>query len=105
MKFVLADVFNNFRCKDGFFKKGITNDPKGLISLYNAAYLLVHDEPELEEAISFARHHIEEIKGSLNSPLAEQVKRYLQIPLPRTSRRVETLHYLKEYKAEKDHKP
>ncbi|XP_020164709.2 tau-cadinol synthase-like [Aegilops tauschii subsp. strangulata] len=102
---VSTDVFNNFRGKDGCFKKDITNEPKGLLSLYNAAYLFVHNEPELEEAISFARHHLEVIRGSLNSPLAEQVKRALQVPLPRTSRRVETLHYLSEYKKEKDYKP
>ncbi|XP_044961280.1 tau-cadinol synthase-like [Hordeum vulgare subsp. vulgare] len=102
---VSTDVFNNFRGKDGCFKKDITKEPKGLLSLYNAAYVLVHNEPELEEAISFAKHHLEVIRGSLNSPLAEQVKRALQVPLPRTSRRVETLHYLAEYKKEEDHEP
>jgi hypothetical protein len=98
-------VFKNFQGKDGCFKKDITNDLEGLLSLYNAAYLLVHNEPELEEAMSFARHHLESWSGSLNSPLDEQVKRALHIPLARTFRRVETLNYFSEYKEEKDYNP
>ncbi|KAM0881860.1 hypothetical protein ACQ4PT_032673 [Festuca glaucescens] len=102
---VSTDVFKNFKGKDGSFNKDITNEPKGLLSLYNAAYLFVHNEPELEEAISFAIHHLESMRGSLNSPLAEQVKRALHIPLPRTFRRVEALHYISEYKEEEEHNP
>jgi hypothetical protein len=42
---------------------------------------------------------------SLSSPLAEQVKRALYIPLPRTFRRLETLHCISEYKEEEGHNP
>jgi hypothetical protein len=74
-----------------------TNEPRGLLSLYNAAHLLIHGEPALEEAITFAGNHLESMMGSLNSPLAEQVKRSLHLPLPRTYRRVEAVHYISEY--------
>ncbi|XBI89682.1 hypothetical protein VPH35_027454 [Triticum aestivum] len=102
---VSSDAFNKFKNEDRSFRKDITNDPKGLLSLYNTAHLLVHSEPSLEEAISFARHHLELMRDSLKSPLAEQVQRALHVPLPRTLKRVETLHYISEYKHEEWHNP
>lgn len=102
---VPPDVFKKFKGEDGTFSKDVANEPRGLLSLYNAAYLFIHGEPELEEAISFARHHLESATGGLKSPLAEQVKRALHLPLPRTYKRVETLHYILEYKQDERHNP
>lgn len=52
----LADVFNQFKGKDGSFNKDIsTSEPKGLLCLYNAAYLAIPGESELDNAICFAR--------------------------------------------------
>jgi hypothetical protein len=101
----LADVFNKFKNEDGAFKVDITNDPRELLSLYNAAHLLTHGEIELEESIIFARKHLESMKSDLDSPLAEQVKRALHLPLPRTLKRVEVLHYIPEYKDDPMHDP
>uniref|UniRef100_A0A0D9Z7A9 Terpene synthase metal-binding domain-containing protein n=1 Tax=Oryza glumipatula TaxID=40148 RepID=A0A0D9Z7A9_9ORYZ len=91
------DVFNKFKHRDESFIIDITNDPKGLLSLYNAANLLTHNEEALQEAILFSRHHLELMKSNLKSPLAEQVSRALQIPLSRTLKRVEALSYILEY--------
>ncbi|XP_020166190.2 tau-cadinol synthase-like [Aegilops tauschii subsp. strangulata] len=102
---VSPDVFKKFRGEDGSFNGYITNDPKGLLCLYNAAYTLTHGEPELRDAISFARHHLESLASSLESPLAEQVKRALHVPLPRTYRRLEALRYMPEYEQEEGHNP
>ncbi|KAM3371465.1 hypothetical protein ACQJBY_018721 [Aegilops geniculata] len=102
---VSSDVFNKFKNEDGIFRKDITNDPKGLLCLYNAAHLLVHGEPSLEEAISFTKHHLELMRDTLKSPLDEQVKRALRVPLPRTLKRMETLHYISEYMHEEQHNP
>lgn len=103
--FYLAATFNIFKDDDGRFINEIADEPSSLLSLYNAAYLLVHDEPELEEAISFSRHHLKSMMqcGNLKHPLADQVKRALHLPLPRTYKRVETLHYLSEYGQEEGH--
>lgn len=100
----LADEFNRFMDPNGSFNMEITNDPRGLLSLYNAAYMLIHDEA-LEEAINFARLHLEPMRHDLEYPLSEQVKRGLHIPLPRTVRRVETLHYISEYEHEPEYSP
>uniref|UniRef100_J3LNR0 Terpene synthase n=1 Tax=Oryza brachyantha TaxID=4533 RepID=J3LNR0_ORYBR len=95
---VSSDVFNKFKKIDGsFVVDDRTNDPKGLLSLYNAANV-THNEEILEEAILFSRHQLELMKSSLMSPiLAKQVSRALQIPLPRTLNRFEAISYMLEY--------
>uniref|UniRef100_A0ACD5XFU7 Uncharacterized protein n=1 Tax=Avena sativa TaxID=4498 RepID=A0ACD5XFU7_AVESA len=100
---VSPDVFSKFKDEDGAFHANITKDPRGLLSLYNAAHLFTHGETELEESILFARKHLESMEGKLEYPLAEQVRRALHLPLPRTLKRVEVLHYISEYKEEPRH--
>nr|TKV96120.1 hypothetical protein SEVIR_9G408700v2 [Setaria viridis] len=94
--------FNRFKDENRNFHLDMTNDARGLLSLYNAAYLFTHGEAELEEAI-FAREHLESMRNNLEHPLAQQVNRALHLPLPRTLRRVEALHYISEYKGEPTH--
>ncbi|XP_052157229.1 tau-cadinol synthase-like isoform X3 [Oryza glaberrima] len=102
---VSPDVFKIFKGEDGRFTDAISNEPRGLLSLYNGAHLLVHDETELVEAISFARDHLQSICDSseLKPPLADQVKRALDLPLPRAYKRMEALHYMFEYGQEEGH--
>lgn len=100
-----ADVFNKFKGEDGSFKEDIISEPTGLLSLYNATHLLIHGETVLEEAMTFARRHLEALSHSLKSPLAQQVKRALHRALPRTHKRVETLCYISEYEEEAVHNP
>ncbi|KAK3123479.1 hypothetical protein QOZ80_8AG0631610 [Eleusine coracana subsp. coracana] len=94
---VPADEFNKFKDVDGNFISDVTNDPKGLLSLYNATHLLTHNEKALEDAVLFARHELEQIQSSLQSPLSDQVGRALEIPLPRTLKRVEAISFICEY--------
>ncbi|XBI97412.1 hypothetical protein VPH35_017786 [Triticum aestivum] len=101
---VSPDVFNRFKSEDGSFIYDITNEPRTLLCLYNASHLLVHGELALEETIAFARHHLESCSGSFKTPLAQQVQRALHIPMPRTNKRVEMLHYILEYEQE-EHNP
>ncbi|KAG8064271.1 hypothetical protein GUJ93_ZPchr0004g38674 [Zizania palustris] len=108
---VSSDVFNRFKGDNGRFMDSIAADePRGLLSLYNAAHLLVHDEPELEEAISFARRHlttmIDHPPAAAAGLIIDQVNRALEVPLPRTYKRVEMLHYyMLEYGEEEGHIP
>ncbi|KAF8701686.1 hypothetical protein HU200_033452 [Digitaria exilis] len=99
---VPPDEFDRFKNEDGSFKSCITNDPKGLLSLYNAAHLLTHKEVVLEDAISFSRSHLESLRSSLKPPLADQVIRALEIPLPRTLKRVEAISFIPEYSSAQD---
>lgn len=100
-----TDEFNKFKLEDGSFIDDVTNDPKGLLSLFNAANLLTHNEGALEKALVFAKQHLESIQNSLESPLANQVRRALKIPLPRTLKRVEVTSYILEYIAHQSFNP
>ncbi|KAL6838251.1 hypothetical protein ACP4OV_031923 [Aristida adscensionis] len=102
---VSSDVFDKFRDATGSFNKGLSggDDPRGLLSLYNAAHMAVPGEDVLDAAMAFARRHLEAMKGKLRSPMAEQVSRALDIPLPRFMRPLETMHYVTEYEHEEAH--
>ncbi|CAL4972950.1 unnamed protein product [Urochloa decumbens] len=100
---VSADVFDKFRDETGSFSKDLISDPKGLLSLYNAAHTAVPGEAALDDAIAFARHHLEAAIGKLGSLMEGQVSRALEIPRPRFMRRLETMHYIIEYEQEEAH--
>ncbi|KAF8708700.1 hypothetical protein HU200_030082 [Digitaria exilis] len=78
---------------------------RDLLSLYNAAHMAIPGEEALDDAIAFARGHLEAAvnKGELKSPMAEQVSRALGIPLPRSKPRVEATYYIAEYEQEETH--
>ncbi|OAY85741.1 Alpha-humulene synthase, partial [Ananas comosus] len=97
---VTADEFNKFKDDKGNFAETLSNDPKGLLSLYNAAYLGTHGETILEEAISFSRIHLESIANDLKPPLANEVSRALVTPLPRRLKRLEARYYISDYEME-----
>ncbi|TVU26105.1 hypothetical protein EJB05_28637, partial [Eragrostis curvula] len=97
---VVYDVFNKFKGRDGRFSNDIVNDARGLLSLYNAAHLLVHGEPGLEEAISFARHLLESISQSPDSSAPFTCR--FQGP---TREWKHVRHYMMEYEQEESHNP
>ncbi|CAO2149826.1 unnamed protein product [Urochloa humidicola] len=94
---VSTDVFDKYRDSTGHFKLDLTKDPRGLMSLYNAANMAVPGETILDEAIAFARCHLQFLKGKCKSPIAEQVSRTLELPRYRSMQRLEAIHYITEY--------
>ncbi|KAK3151678.1 hypothetical protein QOZ80_3AG0249120 [Eleusine coracana subsp. coracana] len=100
---VSVDVFDPFRDHTGSFRPYLGSDPRSLLSLYNAAHMAIPGEHVLDEAISFSRRHLQSIVGKLKSPMANQVSRALDVPLPRLPKRLETMHYMDEYEKEEGH--
>jgi hypothetical protein len=98
-----ADVFDKYRDGTGTLSTVLTDDPRGLLSLYNAAHMAVPGEDILDDVIAFSRPHLEAMKGDVGSPLAEQISRALDIPLPRYFRPLETMYYIAEYVKEETH--
>ncbi|CAD6245813.1 unnamed protein product [Miscanthus lutarioriparius] len=93
---VSTDGFDKFRDATGNFSMDLATDTRGLLSLYNAAHMAVPEEVALDDAIAFARRHLEAAKDKLRSPMVEQVSRALEIPRPRFLRRLEAMHYITE---------
>uniref|UniRef100_A0A0E0D0X2 Terpene synthase metal-binding domain-containing protein n=1 Tax=Oryza meridionalis TaxID=40149 RepID=A0A0E0D0X2_9ORYZ len=102
---VPADVFDKFKDSTGCFRESLSTDARGLLSLYNAAHLAMPgEEAALNDAIAFSRRSLQSlVQGKLGSPMAEQVSRALDIPLPRTPKLLETMRYITEYEQEEAH--
>ncbi|KAM3304362.1 hypothetical protein P3S67_015394 [Capsicum chacoense] len=94
-----SDVFKQFTYQDGKFKEPLTNDVQGLLSLYDAAHMRVHEEEILEEALSFATTHLESIAASnlSNNWLKVQVIEALSQPIRKTLPRVGARKYISIY--------
>ncbi|GER40755.1 cadinol synthase [Striga asiatica] len=98
--YVSCNVFDKFIDQDKRFKETLTDDAKGLLSLYEAAHLRIHGEQILDEALTFTIHHLKRMVQQLESPLQDLVKRALERPLHRGLPRIETRYYIVSY--EKD---
>ncbi|CAL9774265.1 unnamed protein product [Musa acuminata subsp. burmannicoides] len=94
---VTPDVFNKFKDEGGSFMSTLGSDVKGLLSLYNAAYLGTHGEIILDEAISFTRNYLASASADLKPPLTTQVSLDLETPLCRRMRRLLAREYISIY--------
>ncbi|MCE0482382.1 hypothetical protein HAX54_041082 [Datura stramonium] len=87
---ISSDHFSQFKNNNGEFKESLLTNTKSLLSLYEAAHVREHDDAILEDALIFARSHLERIVPTLNSTLENQVTHALRQPLHRGVPRVET---------------
>ncbi|XP_037496770.1 probable terpene synthase 8 [Jatropha curcas] len=94
---VPCDVFNKFKDNNGEFKRTITNDAKGLLSLYDASFLSVHGEDILDEALKFTKQHLEILAAQSSPHLAKQIRNALQGPIHHGMQRLETMKYISLY--------
>ncbi|KAJ6827090.1 (-)-germacrene D synthase-like [Iris pallida] len=88
-------VFSKFKDSEGKFKQELSYDVEGLIQLYEASMLGTNDEPILEEAMDFARGHMERMHAE--EPHGAQIRRALEIPFHRGIRRLEARLYIPVY--------
>ncbi|GMN29355.1 hypothetical protein TIFTF001_041304 [Ficus carica] len=51
-------IFQKFTNEQGKFNNALTSDAQGMLSLCEAAHLMVHGEPILEEALAFTTTHL-----------------------------------------------
>ncbi|KAK9222103.1 hypothetical protein WN944_010535 [Citrus x changshan-huyou] len=101
---ISADVFNTFKGSDGKFKASLAKDVRGMLSLYEATHLRVHEENILDEALAFTNSHLESIAThQIRSPLAEQVKHALVQPIHKGLQRLEARQYIPIYQEESSH--
>ncbi|WOH14534.1 hypothetical protein DCAR_0934053 [Daucus carota subsp. sativus] len=95
---VSSDVFYKFKDNNVKFKESLAEDVRGMLSLYEAAHLMVHGETILEEALEFTTSHLNlYLNSNLNDPLAGLVGRALKYPLRRSLNRLVARHYISVY--------
>ncbi|KAK4482417.1 hypothetical protein RD792_009572 [Penstemon davidsonii] len=95
--YVPCGVFDKFKNEKNEFNENISSDAKGLLSLYEAAHVRIHEENILEEAVAFTTHHLNRLLPQLSSPLQDLVKRALHQSLHRGVPRIETRNYISIY--------
>lgn len=93
---VSPDVFVKFKDEEGSFA---SNNPRDLLSLYDAAYLRTSGEIILDEAITSTKRCLESILPYLKAKgsLACEIRRALEIPLPRRVKIYDAKYYISIY--------
>ncbi|XP_075649862.1 myrcene synthase, chloroplastic-like [Castanea sativa] len=75
-------VFNVFKDERGKFKACLCEETKGILSLYEASFLLTESENMLEELRNFATKHLQEyVKQNKDKTLFAMVTYALELPL------------------------
>ncbi|EXC05286.1 (-)-germacrene D synthase [Morus notabilis] len=103
---IASDIFQKFINKEGKFNDDLTDDVKGMLSLYEAAHLRRLGEPILEEALAFTTTHLKPLTMSssqLSPFLAAQVKHALTQPMWTGLPRLEVRRFISVYQEEPSH--
>nr|GEU65056.1 (3S,6E)-nerolidol synthase 1-like [Tanacetum cinerariifolium] len=95
--YVSADVFADFKQKDGKFKEEIAQDVKGLMALYEASQLSLDGERILEEASDFSSGALKDMVPSLDLHQAMIATNTLQHTYQRTSSTFMVKKFMKVY--------
>ncbi|RVW82945.1 (-)-germacrene D synthase [Vitis vinifera] len=98
-----ADIFNKFKDEKGGFQESLINDVRGILGLYEATHLRVHEEGILDEAFVFTTTHLESVVEHLEYPLAEQVTHSLKQPVRKGLNRLEARLFISIYQHEASH--
>ncbi|XP_076941113.1 beta-caryophyllene synthase-like [Bidens hawaiensis] len=104
--YVSCDIFNEYKDESGCFKDSLTNDVQGLIELYEAAYLGVHGEVVLEDALVFTRNRLNQIAKDItetNSKLSTHIQQALKQPIRKRLPRLEAVRYIPFYEQQDFH--
>ena len=98
-----TDVFSSFKDQNGSFKASLSEDVKGMLSLYEASYYGFEEENLLDEAKEFTRMHLNNMpKVNISRSLAEQVNHALELPLNRRMKRLEAHWTVESYNRRQD---
>nr|WBW04458.1 terpene synthase [Ficus pandurata] len=102
---ISTGIFQKFTNKEGKFDNALASNVQGILNLYEAAHLMVHGEPILEEALAFATTHLKLTTTSpqLSPFLVAQVKRALEQPIRKVLPRVEARHFISLYEENPTH--
>lgn len=94
---ISCGIFKKFIDENGKFKENIKSDTRGLLSLYEAAYLRVHGEDILENAIAFTTDNLKSMAPHLSSTIEKQVAHALVQPIHFGIPRIEAHNFISIY--------
>lgn len=98
-----CDVFNKFKDENGNFKESLVNDIQGMLSLYEAAHLMLHGEAILDEALDFTTSQLKASTSRLSRRLVTQVTHAINQPIRKGLTRLEARHYISTYEQQDSH--
>lgn len=98
---ISEDVFSHLIDEEGSFRLNLTEDVKGMVSLYEASQLCLEGENILDEAKKFTVKHLSALKEYEEVWLAKEVNCALELPLHHRMPRLEARRYIDVYE-EKD---
>ncbi|XP_044461392.1 terpene synthase 10-like [Mangifera indica] len=106
---VPADVFNNFSDEKGNFNSCGNDDCKGILSLYEAAFLLKEEESKIFHyfrnfAATYLKEYIKD-KGGEDEYVSSLVKHALELPLHWRMPRIEARWFVDVYETRHDCNP
>ncbi|PWA82976.1 sesquiterpene cyclase (chloroplast) [Artemisia annua] len=99
---VSSGIFKNHMDDKGKFKEHLSGDVQGMLGLYEAAYLSMKGEKELDDALEFTKTHLGNIAKdpTQNASLRTEIEHALNQPLRKRLPRLEALHYIPKYQQE-----
>ncbi|KAJ4980365.1 hypothetical protein NE237_031202 [Protea cynaroides] len=78
--FVSQDVFNSCMDETGNFMTSLSQDVKGMVSLYKASHLALEGENMMDKAKAFYSRTLKDLKENIDPYLVEQVSHVLEVP-------------------------
>ncbi|KAL8145632.1 hypothetical protein AgCh_003686 [Apium graveolens] len=105
---VPQDVFRTFIDDDtGNFEANLSEDVKGLLSLYEASFFGFQGEEIIDKATAFSTTHLKNSvnNGRLSSDMAAKVNHALDMPLHWKLPRAEAIWYINAYEKEQNMNP
>nr|QHU78623.1 putative monoterpene synthase [Albizia julibrissin] len=95
---ISTDVFDSFKNEEGDFETSLSEDIRGILSLYEASFLLMEDENNLDKAKDFTSKSLEDfVSKNPTHELKSQVKHALEVPLHWRLPRWEARWFIGEY--------
>ncbi|KAG5561432.1 hypothetical protein RHGRI_004463 [Rhododendron griersonianum] len=95
---VPADVFNNFKNKEGRFKSELGTDIKGLMALYEASHLSIKGEDKLDQAANYSCLLLDGWMMNLDQRQARLVDSTLRHPYHKNLARFTARSFVSDYK-------
>nr|A0A7G5KLV0.1 RecName: Full=Monoterepene synthase TPS1, chloropastic; AltName: Full=Alpha-terpinene synthase TPS1; AltName: Full=Beta-pinene synthase TPS1; AltName: Full=Beta-thujene synthase TPS1; AltName: Full=Sabinene synthase TPS1; AltName: Full=Terpene synthase 1; Short=CoTPS1; Flags: Precursor [Cananga odorata]QMW48842.1 terpene synthase 1 [Cananga odorata] len=103
---VSPEIFSRFMDETGNFQTSISNDPIGMLSLYEASYLCMPGETTLDEAQAFTCKHLKYWKEKdVHPTIALQIEHALELPIHWRMPRLDSRWYIKLYEEKEGTRP